>query len=401
MILRVPEYYEEFSCIAGSCKDSCCAGWEIDIDDDSYAYYCTREGSFGDRLRESMYEDEEGGHRFRLKGPKRCAMLNENNLCDLYTALGEEALCEVCTEYPRFCLYYGEVEQKGLSLSCEEAGRILFSRTAPDRFVDHVMQEMYDAQDPSASEMDTAEDGDAGAALSAADEPEEDLAYIEFLEWAQSEAIALLQDRTASIEERMRGFLAWCESVQDAINHYRAKEEPEVLTAWRQAHTAAYTADHKPARALYYADFAERLETFSQMEELDDEWINTKKEFAALFREDTYRKLTLSYLSSPDYSALGYEHLLVYFVFRYMMNAAYDYDILTYGKLVIVSTLVVRDMDVARYCRNGGSFSLFDRIDIARIFSKEVEHSEGNAEDLKEMCMMEEIASAEALYRQI
>ena len=44
---------------------------------------------------------------------------------------------------------------------------------------------------------------------------------------------------------------------------------------------------------------------------------------------------------------------------------------------------------------------MFDRIDIARIFSKEVEHSEGNAEDLKEMCMMEEIASIEALDRQI
>ena len=39
MILRVPEYYEKFSCIASRCKDSCCAGWEIDIDEDSYAYY--------------------------------------------------------------------------------------------------------------------------------------------------------------------------------------------------------------------------------------------------------------------------------------------------------------------------------------------------------------------------
>ena len=34
MILRVPEYYEKFSCIASRCKDSCCAGWEIDIDEE-------------------------------------------------------------------------------------------------------------------------------------------------------------------------------------------------------------------------------------------------------------------------------------------------------------------------------------------------------------------------------
>ena len=35
MILRVPDYYETFRCIAGECKDSCCIGWEIDIDEDN------------------------------------------------------------------------------------------------------------------------------------------------------------------------------------------------------------------------------------------------------------------------------------------------------------------------------------------------------------------------------
>lgn len=34
MIVRVPDYFSEFSCIAGDCKDSCCLGWEIDIDED-------------------------------------------------------------------------------------------------------------------------------------------------------------------------------------------------------------------------------------------------------------------------------------------------------------------------------------------------------------------------------
>ena len=135
--------------------------------------------------------------------------------------------------------------------------------------------------------------------------------------------------------------------------------------------------------------------------ELDEEWINTKAEFEQIYHEDTYEKLLLAYLNSKDYSELGYEHLLVYFVYRYLMNAVYDYDILSYAKMIVVATLVVRDMDAARFQRNGGSFTMFDRIDVARIFSKEVEHSEGNAEDLKEMCMMEEIASVDALYRQL
>ena len=34
MILRVPEYYNEFECIADKCTDSCCRGWEVDVDEE-------------------------------------------------------------------------------------------------------------------------------------------------------------------------------------------------------------------------------------------------------------------------------------------------------------------------------------------------------------------------------
>lgn len=385
MILRVPEYYDEFSCIASRCKDSCCAGWEIDIDDESYEYYRSVEGPFGDRLRESMFVAEDGGYRFKLKGPKRCAMLNDNNLCDLYTALGEEALCEVCTEYPRFSLVYGQVEQKALSLSCEEVGRILFGRTEPEQLIDIELP------------------GDC-------EDDEEDPQYVAFMEWVQKEAVAILQNRELSITERTREFLAWCDRVQTIINYSQAKDDLSILEAWknqdadreiREWEQKNIEGKEKPARNLSYEDFCDRFEIFLDMEELDEEWINTKAEFEQIYHEDTYEKLLLAYLNSKDYSELGYEHLLVYFVYRYLMNAVYDYDILSYAKMIVVATLVVRDMDAARFQRNGGSFTTFDRIDVARIFSKEVEHSEGNAEDLKEMCMMEEIASVDALYRQL
>lgn len=385
MILRVPEYYDEFSCIASHCKDSCCAGWEIDIDDESYEYYRSVEGTFGDRLRESMFVAEDGGYRFKLKGPKRCAMLNDNNLCDLYTALGEEALCEVCTEYPRFSLVYGQVEQKALSLSCEEVGRILFGRTEPEQLIDIELP------------------GDC-------EDDEEDPQYVAFMEWVQKEAVAILQNRELSITERTREFLAWCDRVQTIINYSQAKDDLSILEAWknqdadreiREWEQKNIEGKEKPARNLSYEDFCDRFEIFLDMEELDEEWINTKAEFEQIYHEDTYEKLLLAYLNSKDYSELGYEHLLVYFVYRYLMNAVYDYDILSYAKMIVVATLVVRDMDAARFQRNGGSFTMFDRIDVARIFSKEVEHSEGNAEDLKEMCMMEEIASVDALFRQL
>lgn len=66
MILRVPSYYKTFQCIADKCEHSCCIGWEIDIDEDSYDYYMGIEGAFGERLKEqTVTEDEE--HSFVLR----------------------------------------------------------------------------------------------------------------------------------------------------------------------------------------------------------------------------------------------------------------------------------------------------------------------------------------------
>ena len=37
MIFRTPDFYRDFHCIADRCSDSCCIGWEIDIDPDTLA----------------------------------------------------------------------------------------------------------------------------------------------------------------------------------------------------------------------------------------------------------------------------------------------------------------------------------------------------------------------------
>ena len=34
MIYTKPDYYDEFTCIADKCKDTCCSGWQIVIDDE-------------------------------------------------------------------------------------------------------------------------------------------------------------------------------------------------------------------------------------------------------------------------------------------------------------------------------------------------------------------------------
>ena len=92
-----PHYYDDFQCTADRCPDTCCAGWQIVIDEDSLEKYSQERGPFGNRLYASI-DWEEGIFRQR-KG--RCSFLDENNLCDLYKELGKDALCKTCRMYPR------------------------------------------------------------------------------------------------------------------------------------------------------------------------------------------------------------------------------------------------------------------------------------------------------------
>ena len=92
-----PYYYNEFKCIADKCPDTCCAGWQIVIDDETLDKYSSEKDEFSHRLKNSIDWAEGVFHQ----NNGRCAMLNDNNLCDLVTAKGEGALCKTCHMYPR------------------------------------------------------------------------------------------------------------------------------------------------------------------------------------------------------------------------------------------------------------------------------------------------------------
>ena len=49
-----PHYYDAFVCLAGSCPATCCAGWQIVIDEESLDRYGNVKGDFGSRLRNSI-----------------------------------------------------------------------------------------------------------------------------------------------------------------------------------------------------------------------------------------------------------------------------------------------------------------------------------------------------------
>lgn len=127
MKLIAPDYYTKFKCIADRCKHSCCIGWIIDVDADTLAYYHSITGPLGERLKKGIDESGETPH-FILGEQERCPFLNRNGLCDLIIGLGEENLCQICTDHPRYRNFYSDRTEIGLGLCCEAAGDLILKR---------------------------------------------------------------------------------------------------------------------------------------------------------------------------------------------------------------------------------------------------------------------------------
>ena len=176
----IPSYYSKFKCIADKCTHNCCIGWEIGIDPDTFEKYKLFDSKLGTTLLENI-EESGDGVTFRFGENKRCANLDGNNLCKIISAHGEDALCDICREHPRFRNYFDGREELGLGLSCEEAARIILSN--PDKVTMEFIEE-----DTSITSSDVSVE--ATALLSERDA-----------------LIAALQDRSLSVSERIEQVL--------------------------------------------------------------------------------------------------------------------------------------------------------------------------------------------------
>ena len=133
MNIYVPEYYSAFRCIASRCGHTCCAGWEIDIDEASLARYDRLPGDFGDKVRRCVSRQDTP--HFILTPDERCPLLNGDNLCDLILHEGEGALCQICRDHPRFRNYFSCRVEMGLGLVCEAAARLILAWPRPLRLI--------------------------------------------------------------------------------------------------------------------------------------------------------------------------------------------------------------------------------------------------------------------------
>lgn len=390
MKLRKPKYYDEFKCIGSDCQDTCCAGWEIEIDEETAQRYQDVTGELGERLRENITETKEEIY-FNLQDGKRCPFLNKKNLCDLILGLGEDSLCDICREHPRHYQWFGEYTEVGLGLCCEEAGRLLFRSEAP---LDFLLCEKEDESEESGQE-----DG-------------EEAAYIELLLSARETAFAIVQNRNLRMEDRLILLLQYGEELQNALDADAFEELEQAAAIYRNqaAATSAWQQMLRICRQQTEEDssqkrmneimrqLSELLEIYENLEALDDTWPRQIKGL----QEQLPDLITQWAAFSNGYprQVYEYEHFSVYLLYRYFMEALFDGDVLGKIKFLVMSVLIVRLMDIDCY-QKGMAFSQWNRIQITKQYSKEIEYCTENMEALGELCWQKACMSTESLIEML
>lgn len=365
MEYTIPHYLEQFRCVAAECEDTCCAGWAIMIDENSLEKYKNLEGAFGNRLRNSI--DWEKGCFCQYE--KRCAFLNEDNLCDLHIEAGEHMLCDTCRDYPRHIEEFEGLREGSLSLSCIEAAKIILGCKEPVQFI-HFEDDVED-------------------------EEYEDFDYLLFTKLmdAREKIIAVLQNREIDIMTRIGVVLELSQKMQRAVNQREVFRIDELLENIGGMDT--FLSFERQVRMLemseieYCAAMRKIFRVFHKLEVLKSDWPEyVKKAERTLYGngQQVYESMLQEFRHGmTEEWSIWLEQLMVYFVFTYFCGAVYDNNILGKMQTAVVTTILIRELAFAKWMESKQlSFDMF--VDIAHRVSRELEHSDLNLVRLEKIC---------------
>ncbi len=323
MKLIMPSYCASFKCSADRCSDNCCIGWEIDIDGKTADFYSRVKGDFGTRLKESIANGECSS--FILKG-ERCPFLNEKNLCDIIINLGEEHLCQICTDHPRYYEWFGEVKEGGVGLCCEEGTKLILTAENPAELTEREILHEY------------------------SDEFDEGLFAL--LYEARQIIFSLLMNENDSINEKVAKMLSFAEQLQVNIDNYN-----DIIPESYEA----ITEDE--------GDMLSVLKSLTLLEPIDEKWTDYLAHSISTYEDKESRE---------DIS-LYQRNLLIYYIYRYFLKGTFDGELLSKVKFACVSTAVISYLVSRENADFGGT------VNICKLFSKQTEYSQENIDMLCEM----------------
>ena len=139
--MLVPKYVTQFRCIGSNCSDTCCAGWGISIDQETFKDYRrvvhpTLKPLI--RLHLKQVDNASFANHGKLglrASDSHCGLHSDDQSCAVQTYLGEEHLSDTCYIFPRTVNRLHDHFEQTLTLSCPEAARLALTQDNAFEFV--------------------------------------------------------------------------------------------------------------------------------------------------------------------------------------------------------------------------------------------------------------------------
>ena len=185
--VRQPGCFDDFHCIGADCEDTCCAGWGVPVDRETYEKYLNlSDHQISGRPLNSLVQinpssTSDSDYAKLCLNDATCPIL-QGNLCGVQQTLGEAYLPDLCSKYPRILNVIGGTVERSLDLSCPEAARLVLGD--PDSMV---FQERVEERLPYR----------AGALNFIASDPEHQLHQV------RAVLIGLIKDRSVPLWQRI------------------------------------------------------------------------------------------------------------------------------------------------------------------------------------------------------
>lgn len=338
MLYTKTSNYDKFICIADRCPASCCKGWEIVIDEEKIKEYSEYQGPIAGRLFNGINWEEGTFKQFN----GRCAMLGDNEYCDLQLEAGEGMLCNTCRLYPRHIEEFEDVRELSLSLSCPEAARIILENTESINLLNWETDEEDD--------YDEYEDFDY-------------LLYTQLVD-ARKKCLEIVQDRSLRFVDKVKILITYGYELQQCINTnevYKMEEiSPDIVVA---PLNDELTNDNIP-NIMEKRWFSKLFE----LETLNDNW---KKTIDCAWK---------NWIPKEEFSheeEVQAEQLLFFWIYTYFCGAVYDDLLFSKLMLAVCSTFWIFQINATNNFEGG-------IIQVAYSYAREIEHSDDNLVALDE-----------------
>ncbi len=269
-----------------------------------------------------------------------CPMLRPDGLCEAYLSLGNEGLGHICKMHPRYVNTYSDREELGIGLACEEAARLIMTDPLTDEF------------EETADDRIAFKDDHAEAILKIRSK------IIDFI---------IASDDIGKI---IAGILRYTQSIEAEVlgGQYKTAFEKSILPY----------AGHRKRSCENISEIIEKL---FDMEILDKSWTEVLRGGKENIKEpdgDFDREL---------------KRIFYYFIYRYFAEYSLDGQMLSSVKLAAVSVIILRELFKGK--------SIDDRINLAHMYSKEIEYSEENLENLCFDFFVDEVFEVDEIIKMI